>query len=104
MRALVLDRADQVAAAWRGRYDRLRLNTSRRALPSARPPVRRRERRCSRPATNWSQHIEHHAAEAGIELRFGTTVEEIVREDGGWRVHTTNGELHASAGDRRHRI
>jgi glycine/D-amino acid oxidase-like deaminating enzyme len=42
------------------------------------------------------QHIERHAAEARLELRFGTTVEEIVRDDGGWRVRTARGDLHAA--------
>ncbi|OCB21461.1 hypothetical protein A5644_17230 [Mycobacterium intracellulare subsp. yongonense] len=29
IRTLLVDRADAVAASWRGRYDRLRLNTGR---------------------------------------------------------------------------
>ena len=40
-------------------------------------------------------HVEHHAAGGGLELRRGTTVEQIVRDDGGWRVRTSNGELRA---------
>ena len=94
VRALVLDRADQVAAAWRGRYDRLRLNTSRplshlpdRPFAKGTPMFPTRDQLIA--------HIEHHAVGGGLELRFGTTVEQIVRDDGGWRVRTSNGELHA---------
>ena len=95
VRALVLDRADQVAAAWRRRYDRLRLNTSQRlshlpdrSFATGTPMFPTRDQ--------LVQHIERHAAEAGLELRFGTTVEEIVRDDGGWRVRTTRDDLHAA--------
>jgi cation diffusion facilitator CzcD-associated flavoprotein CzcO len=41
--AFVLERADAIGASWRGRYDRLRLNTSRLTsrLPKTRyPPAR----------------------------------------------------------------
>ena len=41
-------------------------------------------------------HIKHHAAEDRLELRFGTSVEEIVRDDDGWCVRTTHGELRAA--------
>ena len=95
VRALVLDRADQVAAAWRGRYDRLRLNTSR---PLSHLPDRPFAKGTPMFPTRDQliEHIERHAAEDGLELRFGTTVEEIVRDDGGWRVRTTRGDLHAT--------
>ena len=94
VRALVLDRADQVAAAWRGRYDRLRLNTSR---PLSHLPDRPFAKGTPMFPTRdpLIGHIEHHAAGGGLELRRGTTVEQIVRDDGGWRVRTSNGELHA---------
>lgn len=95
VRALVLDRADHVAAAWRGRYDRLRLNTSR---PLSHLPDRPFEKGTPMFPTRDQliEHVERHAAEDGLELRLGTTVEEIVRDDGGWRVRTTRGDLHAT--------
>jgi hypothetical protein len=95
VRALVLDRADQVAAAWRGRYDRLRLNTSRPLshLPD-RPFVKGTPMFPTRD--QLIAHIEHHATEDGLELRFGTTVEKIVRDNGGYRVRTTDSDLHAT--------
>jgi NADPH-dependent 2,4-dienoyl-CoA reductase/sulfur reductase-like enzyme len=94
VRALVLDRADQVAEAWRGRYDRLRLNTSRRLshLPD-RPFAEGTPMFPTRD--QLVGHIEQCAAEDGLELRFGTTVEEVARDDSGWRVSTTNADLHA---------
>jgi len=95
VRALVLDRADHVAAAWRGRYDRLRLNTSRplshlpdRPFAKGTPMFQTRDL--------LVQHIERHAAEDGLELRLGTVVEEIMRDHGGWCVRTRRGDLHAA--------
>lgn len=95
MRALVVDRAEEVAAAWRGRYDRLRLNTCR--------PLSHLPDRPFAPGTpmfpgrdDLVEHIERQVAGSRLELRLGTTVEEIARDDGGWRVQTTEGDLSAA--------
>jgi cation diffusion facilitator CzcD-associated flavoprotein CzcO len=92
--ALVLDQADQVASSWRSRYDSLRLNTWRRfsqlpsrAYPRGTPTFPSRDQ--------LIEHIERHAGEEGMELRLGTRVERIEREDGGWVVRTDAGELRA---------
>jgi cation diffusion facilitator CzcD-associated flavoprotein CzcO len=91
---LVLERADQVASSWRSRYDSLRLNTWRRfshlpgrPYPKGTPTFPSRDQ--------IVEHIERHAGEDGVELRFGTSVERIERSDGGWGVHTSAGELRA---------
>jgi cation diffusion facilitator CzcD-associated flavoprotein CzcO len=82
---LVVDRAEQVASTWRGRYDRLRLNTSRvqshlpdRRFPKGTPMFPTRDQVVA--------HIERHASEEGIDLRLGTAVERIERDNGGWAV------------------
>jgi cation diffusion facilitator CzcD-associated flavoprotein CzcO len=94
VRSLVLDRADRVAEAWRTRYDRLRLNTCR---PLSHLPDRPFAKGTPMFPTRDEliRHVERHAAEDGIELRFDTTVEEIVRDNGGWLVRTTTGALPA---------
>jgi len=91
---LVLDRADQVAPAWRTRYDALRLNTWRRfshlpgrPFPKGTPTFPGRDQ--------YIEHIERYAGEEGIELRLGTRVDRIDRGDGEWLIQTSAGELRA---------
>jgi cation diffusion facilitator CzcD-associated flavoprotein CzcO len=92
--AVVLDQADRIASSWRSRYDSLRLNTWRRfshlpgrPYPKGTPTFPSRDQ--------VIEHIERHAGEAGVEMRFGTRAERIEREDGGWVVHTSGGALRA---------
>jgi cation diffusion facilitator CzcD-associated flavoprotein CzcO len=94
VRSLVLDRAEQVAAAWRGRYDRLRLNTARplshlpgRPFAKGTPMFPTRDELVA--------HIESHAAEDGLEFRLGTSVAEIARANGDWVARTSGGDLSA---------
>ena len=76
LRPLLMDRADQVGSSWRGRYDRLKLNTGRpfshlpnRPYPKGTPMFPTRDEVVA--------HLERHAREPGIELRLGTAVEQI---------------------------
>lgn len=94
IRPLLIDRADVVAASWRGRYDRLRLNTGRqfshlpgRPYPKGTPIFPTRDQVVA--------HLDRHAREDGIDLRLGTTVERIDRRTAGWRLTTSNGDLDA---------
>jgi cation diffusion facilitator CzcD-associated flavoprotein CzcO len=94
LQPLVLDQADRVASSWRSRYDSLRLNTWRRfsqlpgrPFPTGTPTFPSRDQ--------LIEHIDRHAAEEGVELRLGTSVERIERDDRGWVVHTSAGELQA---------
>ena len=89
---LVLERTDAVASAWRGRYDRLKLNTWRahshlpdRPFPKGTPTFPSRDQ--------VVQHLERHAAEEGLEFRFGTEVERIDRDGGRWLVTTREGDV-----------
>jgi hypothetical protein len=94
LRPLVLDRADRVGSSWRTRYDRLRLNTCR---PLSHLPDRRFPKGTPMFPTRDQvvEHLERHATEDGIELRLGTRVERVARDDGRWAVHTSAGEFHA---------
>lgn len=88
LRPLVLDKADDVASAWRSRYDRLRLNTWRayshlpgRPFPKGTPSFPTRDQ--------LVEHVARHAREDGIALRLGTRVDRIDRaDDGSWVVRT----------------
>jgi cation diffusion facilitator CzcD-associated flavoprotein CzcO len=94
LQPLVLDQADRVASSWRSRYDSLQLNTWRRfsqlpgrSFPKGTPTFPSRDQ--------LIEHIDRHAGEEGLDLRLGTRVERIERDDEDWVVHTSAGELRA---------
>ena len=92
VRPLVLDQAEHVAASWRGRYDRLRLNTpaAHSHLPGHRFP------KGTPTFPTRDQLIEHLAdcsRSAGIDLELGTKVERVARREQGWIVDTSRGEV-----------
>jgi putative flavoprotein involved in K+ transport len=93
--AIVLERSDQVASSWRSRYDGLRLNTT--AAMSTMPGYRARRRRYgefpSRDA--WIEYLENYASHHQIDVRFGSEVQNLARENGGWRVGTNHRDLDA---------
>ena len=93
--AIVLEQTDQVGAAWRTRYDGLRLNTP--GWMSTQPGFRASRRRYgefpSRDA--WVQYLEDYAAHHRIDVRFDTHVHGVRSADCGWRVETDRGELPA---------
>ena len=77
--AVVLERADAVGASWRGRYDRLRLNTSRwfSKLPGG----------CYAPGTGVFpsrdevvRYLEDYARDNALDVRLSTSVERIDRD------------------------
>ena len=95
MRPVVLERADAVGASWRGRYDRLRLNSPRwySTLPGG----------AWRPGTpvfpsrdDVVDHLETYAADEGIDVRFGVGVTAIDRDGEAWLVATSAGDLRAT--------
>jgi putative flavoprotein involved in K+ transport len=93
---IVLDRADRLGAAWRGRYDRLHLHTVRwlSALPGYRIP-RQYGKWVSRDS--FIEYLEEYAQRHRIEPRLGTAVDRIERRNGGWRLRTSGGELEGDA-------
>jgi cation diffusion facilitator CzcD-associated flavoprotein CzcO len=94
MPVLVLERADAVAASWRGRYDRLRLNSSRpfSKLPGARYP---RGTGMFPSRDQVVEYLESYARDHELEIRFRTHVERIDRDGTGWLLQTSTGELPA---------
>jgi cation diffusion facilitator CzcD-associated flavoprotein CzcO len=94
LRPLLIDRADQVGSSWRGRYDRLKLNTGRpfshlpnRPYPQGTPMFPSRDEVVA--------HLDRHAHEDGIELRLKTEVTRIDRHARRWRLTTSDGEVDA---------
>ena len=90
--AAILERSDAVGSSWRGRYDRLRLNTSRlsSALPGSRFP---RGTPLFPGRDAYIRYLEDYAAGRGLDIRFGVRVERIERAaDGRWQVITSAGQ------------
>jgi putative flavoprotein involved in K+ transport len=88
---LVLEAGVEPGAAWRQRYDRLRLHTPRllSGLPGLRIP--RRYGRWVR-RDDLLAYFRDYAASHGIEVRTGVRVERI---DAGWQLSTSAGPIEA---------
>jgi cation diffusion facilitator CzcD-associated flavoprotein CzcO len=94
IRALVLEQADAVGSSWRGRYDRLRLNSSR---PFSKLPGARFARGTGMFPSRDEMvgYLEEYAAGNGIDVRLGTRLERIDRDGRGWVLRTSTGDVHA---------
>ena len=90
---LVLEAGPEPGAAWRERYDRLRLHTPRllSGLPGLRIP--RRYGRWVR-RDDLLAYFKDYAEDQGVEVRTGVRVERI---DAGWDLETSAGPLQAAA-------
>ena len=95
VRSVIIDRASEVAASWRGRYDRLKLDTSKwfshlpsRPYPNGTPTFPTRDQ--------VADYLEKHSQVDGIDLRLNTGVERVdARAEGGWQVLTSSGYIAA---------
>jgi putative flavoprotein involved in K+ transport len=89
---LVLEAGPEPGAAWRGRYDRLRLHTPRllSGLPGLRIP-----RRYGRWVTrdDLIEYLRDYAAVHDLDVRTDCAVERIAEPR--WRLHTSDGEIQA---------
>ncbi|MCB9540214.1 MAG: NAD(P)/FAD-dependent oxidoreductase [Myxococcales bacterium] len=92
--AIVVDRADAVGHSWRHHYRRLHLHTPKQLShlpglpwPAADPQYPSRQQ--------VVDYLEAYAAHHDIRPRFGVAVEAAAPADGGWRVQTSEGEIHA---------
>ncbi|WP_328318072.1 flavin-containing monooxygenase [Streptomyces sp. NBC_00388] len=91
VRAVVLEKSDDVGASWRRHYDRLHLHTTRRlsSLPGL-PMPRSFGRWVSRD--NVVRYLAKYADHHGLEIVTGVEVTRIDRADGsGWLLHATGG-------------
>ncbi|MFH9084445.1 flavin-containing monooxygenase [Streptomyces sp. NPDC017673] len=99
VRAVVLEKSDQVGASWRRHYDRLHLHTTRRlsSLPGLAMP-RKFGRWVSRD--DVVRYLEKYAEHHELEIVTGVEVHRVERSgDGtGWLLHASGGrELTGSA-------
>jgi cation diffusion facilitator CzcD-associated flavoprotein CzcO len=93
VRTTVLEQAGAVGAAWRTRYDRLRLNSSRwfSNLPGQRHP----KGTGTFPSRDQMVgYLEDYGRD--LDVQVNTRVERIDRYDDGWALHTSAGELEAA--------
>jgi cation diffusion facilitator CzcD-associated flavoprotein CzcO len=92
--SLVLERSSRVASSWRGRYDRLRLNSSRpfSRLAGARYP----QGTGMFPARDeMVRYLENYAQRNHVDVRHGAEVERIDREGSELVVRMRDGEERA---------
>ena len=88
--SVVLERADGIGASWRGRYDRLRLNTCR--LTSKLPRSRYARGTALFPARDeMVRYLENYARQHELDVRLGVRVDRIDRADSGWRLESSAG-------------
>ena len=92
--AVVIDRAPEVGASWRGHYDRLRLHTVRwmSDLPGLRFP---RHHGRWVPRDGVIEYLERYAVHHDLELMLGTDVRGLVRHNGGWLLSTSGEDVQA---------
>jgi len=92
--ATVLEQAGAVGASWRGRYDRLRLNSSRwfSNLPGQRHP---RAAGAFPSRDQMVSYLEDYSRGRGLDVQVNTRVERVDRAEGGWSLQTSAGELNA---------
>jgi len=91
--ALVLEQSS-IGSSWRQHYDRLHLHTVRwlSGLPGL--PIDRREGRwVSRDGV--VRYLERYADHHRLDVRMGVEVHELLRDDGTWRLRTSDGEIDA---------
>jgi putative flavoprotein involved in K+ transport len=92
--AVVLEQASAIGASWRGRYDRLRLNTSRWFAKLPRTPYAK-----GTPIfpsrDEVVAYLEAYAGRHALDVRLDTPVERIDRNGTGWIVRTPDADVTA---------
>ncbi|MGR4882834.1 flavin-containing monooxygenase [Streptomyces sp. LARHCF249] len=97
VRAVVVEKSDEVGASWRRHYDRLHLHTTRRlsALPGL-PMPRRFGRWVSRD--DVVRYLEKYAEFHELEIVTGVEVTRLETDgNGGWTLHATGGRVLTAA-------
>ncbi len=92
---IVIEQTDKVGAAWRTRYNGLRLNTT--GWMSTQPGFRASRRRYGEfPSRDgWVQYLEDYVEHHRIDVRFGMQVRRLDAANGAWHAHTDRGDLQA---------
>jgi cation diffusion facilitator CzcD-associated flavoprotein CzcO len=89
--AEILESGEAVATSWRGRYDRLRMNTCRWNImlwfgrfPKGTPAFPTRDQ--------FVRYMESYVSKHDLQMSFGVKVDRIDRVADGWRLATSAGE------------
>jgi cation diffusion facilitator CzcD-associated flavoprotein CzcO len=93
---IILEKGEQVGAAWRRHYQRLHLHTIKRlsSLPF-RPFDRNYPRYLTR--AQMVRYLESYAVHFDIEPRFGQTVRSVRRDANAWIVESASSSFHADS-------
>jgi putative flavoprotein involved in K+ transport len=92
VQATVLEQSSALGASWRARYDRLRLNSSR--WFSNLPGMRHERGGGAFPSRDQMvKYLEDYAR--ALDVRVNTRVERVDRDEGGWALRTSAGEVAA---------
>jgi cation diffusion facilitator CzcD-associated flavoprotein CzcO len=92
---VVVERGDGVGTAWRSRYDRLRLNSSR--WFSQLPGARFEDPTGPFPARDeMVRYLERYAERRALDVRLRVAAERIDRDGDGWVVRTSAGDMAAA--------
>jgi cation diffusion facilitator CzcD-associated flavoprotein CzcO len=94
IRPLVLERSGSIGASWRGRYDRLRLNSSRPFSKLPRTPYPRGTAMFP-TRDQMVSYLERYAERHALDVRLNSELERLDREHGGWVLRTSSGEVSA---------
>ncbi|MBV9808457.1 MAG: NAD(P)/FAD-dependent oxidoreductase [Solirubrobacterales bacterium] len=93
LEAVVLERAEAIAARWRSRYAGLRLNTFRAYSHLPGSPLPREAGRYASLET-FVAYLEDYARSRSLDVRPGVEAQRVERDRaGGWRVISSGGEL-----------
>jgi NADPH-dependent 2,4-dienoyl-CoA reductase/sulfur reductase-like enzyme len=95
VRCVVLERGPGVAHSWRGRYDRLRLHTTRRLSGLPGLPIPRAYGRWVR-RDDLVRYLEAYARKFGLDVRTGTTVTGVKPGAEGWTLRLDDGSEHVT--------
>ncbi|WP_305783091.1 flavin-containing monooxygenase [Symbioplanes lichenis] len=92
---VVLERGPGVASSWRGRYDRLKLHTTRRLSGLPGFPIPRAYGRWVR-RDDLVRYLEAYADRFGLDVRTGTTVTGVKAGADGWILRLLDGSEQAA--------
>jgi cation diffusion facilitator CzcD-associated flavoprotein CzcO len=93
---IILEKAEQVGAAWRRHYKRLHLHTIKRFSSL---PFRPFDRSYPRyiPRAEMVRYLESYSAQFDIKPRFGETVRSVRRDANAWIVESASSSFHAGS-------
>jgi glycine/D-amino acid oxidase-like deaminating enzyme len=90
----MLERSGSIGSSWRGRYDRLRLNSSRPFSKLPRTPYPGGTAMFP-TRDEMVNYLERYAERHAVDVRLNSELERLDREHGGWVLCTSSGDVSA---------